>query len=126
MFWAKAKEMCKYFQWNFPNHQALQEATPQLDDPIEFPPIMETLQGWGYTASRVDIGLPPVEPTYHPWGLKNSAASIREINKSQTLTNLEKDLYYLLQIGKQDATNTWEAETSIQLDADVGAYQCHH
>ena len=112
--------MCKYFQWNFPNHQALQEATPQLDDPIEFPPLKEILQGRDDTVSHAGMGLPPSELAYHPYGLKSSAASTQEINRSKTLTDLAKDLHSLLRIGKQNATNTWKAQMSIQTDPDMG------
>ena len=66
------------------------------------------------------MGLPLLEPAYHPWGPKNSAARIQETNKSQTLKDLEKDVYSLLQIREQDATNTREARISIQTDPDMG------
>ena len=71
-------------------------------------------------ALHAEMGLPPPKPTYHPWGLKNSAAIFQKAIKSKNSTNLEKDLDSLIQFGKQHATNKWEALIGIQTDPDTG------
>jgi hypothetical protein len=42
-------------------------------------------------------------------GLRNLATKLQEANKSESLSVLEKDLDYLLQIGKPEATARWGA-----------------
>ena len=70
-------------------------------------------------ALRVELGLPPPEPTYHPLGLKNSAIFFREATESKILTDPEKDLDSLIQFGKQNPTNLRKDPTSIQTYPDT-------
>ena len=86
----KAKETWEKFQWNLP------EITSPGDN-LENPrPSEKDLKIWNDLALRLEMGLPPPEPTYHPWGLKNSATVIQKIYKSQILTGSERDLDSLL------------------------------
>ena len=70
---AKAKEIWENFQWNLPE---ISPPGSNLEDPQS---PEEYLQIWNDLAIRLEMGLPPPEPTYHPWGLKNYATIIQKI-----------------------------------------------
>jgi len=65
------------------------------------------------------MGLPPPEPTYHPWGLKNSASIIQKILKYQIPTDSERDLDFLL--GKKEPVNNGKGQENDQIDPDIGS-----
>ena len=117
---SKSKGDVGKFPMELPKSPSAPRSYLPTHDPIEFPPLKEILQGRDDIVSHAGMGLPPSEPAYHPYGLKSSAASTQEINRSKTLTDLAKDLHSLLRIGKQNATNTWKAQMSIQTDPDKG------